>query len=94
MFLWVALMVWWFTYFRPSGHERWGDAAILFYAFFIASPITLLLGAVAGFWAHRVQRTSEQSLPWLTVFLGAIVTSLIVLPWSVLIGSALMANVQ
>jgi hypothetical protein len=81
MLLLVALVVWFLSYFRPSGHEHWGDGAILISVFFVAYPVTLLLTLAGFFWAHRRSRQFATDTPLTTRALGVGAILLLLLPW-------------
>jgi heme/copper-type cytochrome/quinol oxidase subunit 2 len=83
MLLLSSLVIWFFTFYRPSGQERWGDGAILFYAFYVAYPITLLFTIVGAVLAHIRSRRFNADVPSSTRALGVTAIVCLISPWIV-----------
>lgn len=75
MALLCAFIVWYQFVFRPSGQERWGDAAAIFYFGALAYPVSLLLLFIGCIWLYRRGRERLRTSLSLTVgllFLSAL----------------------
>lgn len=78
----LSIFILWYQYvFRPSGHEKWGDAAVIFYLAVLAYPITIGMVLVALLLARGTART--QSGRWNLALVVPLVLSAISmgLPW-------------
>ena len=80
----LAFIAWFMLWHRPSGQERWGDGAAIFYLGVITYPLALLLlvvGTVLAIW-HRRRHPGE---PTAGPLLFAASVALLAAPWLLLL---------
>ena len=72
MLLLCAFITWYQLVFRPSGQERWGDAAVIFYLGAWSYPLSLLLLLVGCVWLYKLGREPlRKSLSFIISLLSA-----------------------
>ena len=80
----VAFISWYMLVFRPSGEERWGDGAAIFYLGAITYPLSILLLVAGVFLAVRWRR-NHPGQPTAGPLLFAVSVVMLAAPWLLLL---------